>query len=251
MCQPHGLLGGKIQIFRGLLLQGTGGEGQRRLLGPLSPLHIRHLVRNAVQFFENLIQLLPGGNSHFLFFFSVKLCRQRFFLSRNLKIRLQCPVFFRNKGIDLILPVSDNPQGHRLYPSGAQSPFNLLPQKGADPVSHHPVQHSSGLLLVHQIHVNLSGVLDGLLHRGFGDLVEGNPAHLAAVQIQSLGQMPGNRLTFAVRVGRKIDFFRLLRGLAQPCQQFALSADGDILRFIIVFYINPKLTLGKISDMAV
>ena len=37
--------------------------------------------------------------------------------------------------------------------------YDFRPQKRADAVSHHAVQHSPGLLGVHQIHINLSCLL--------------------------------------------------------------------------------------------
>ena len=49
--KTHGLLCGKIKGLGRFLLQGTGGEGNRRLLNTLSFFHFLYLISAAFQFF--------------------------------------------------------------------------------------------------------------------------------------------------------------------------------------------------------
>ena len=63
--------------------------------------------------------------------------------------------------------------------------------------------------------------------------------------------MPGDRLPLAVRVRCEIDAVRFFHELAKARQKLALAADRNILRFIIMFYIDSHFALGKIADMTV
>ena len=138
------------------------------------------------------------------------------------------------KGIDLCLAVCNDPKRHGLYTPCAQSSLDLLPQKGADPVSHHTVQDTSRLLRVDHIHVDLPGMLQSFFHRRLRNLVKGNPERLLRIQIQCRDKMPADRFSLAVRVRCQIDFVRLLHFLAKSCQYISLTADRDVLWFIII-----------------
>ena len=117
--QTHGFLGGKIQGFGGFLLQGAGGKGNRRRLGPLSPFHLVHHIRFSLQFFQNPVQVLLFADADLSLLISVEPGPQRLFGRPIFQKRFQIPVFFRNKRADLFFPVADHPQRHRLYPAGA------------------------------------------------------------------------------------------------------------------------------------
>ena len=63
--------------------------------------------------------------------------------------------------------------------------------------------------------------------------------------------MPGDSLSLAVRVSRQVNLLGLLHFLAKLGQHISLSADGNILRLIVVFYVNAQLALRQISHMSV
>ena len=67
---------------------------------------------------------------------------------------IQRPVFFRYKRIDLFLTVTDHTQRDRLHTTGAESSLDLRPEKRADEVTHHTVEHTSRLLCIHQIFID-------------------------------------------------------------------------------------------------
>ena len=117
--QAHGLLGGEVQRLGGLLLQGTGGKGKRRLLAPLTVLHFTHHIGGVIKILQYLIQLLLLVDGDLPVLVTVKFGCKRLFASVLAKVRLQIPVFLRDKGIDLLLPVTDHPKGDGLHPAGA------------------------------------------------------------------------------------------------------------------------------------
>ena len=94
-------------------------------------------------------------------------------------------------------------------------------------------------------------MLQGILYCSFGDLVEGDSVHFVRILLQSLHQMPGNGLSLTVRVSCKINLICLLGCLAKLGKQLALSTDGNVFRLEIILHIYSKLTLGKITHMAV
>ena len=71
-----------------------------------------------------------------------------------MELCVQRPVFFRYKRIDLFLTVADHTQRDRLHTTGAESSLDLLPEKRADEVTHHTVEHTSRLLCIHQIFID-------------------------------------------------------------------------------------------------
>ena len=146
---------------------------------------------------------------------SVKFSLERFLLPFDTEFSVQTPVFFRNKCIDLILAVADDPKCYRLNTPRTQTSLDLCPEKRTDAVSYHSIQHSSGLLCIYQIHIQIPWLLDRILHGCLGDLIKRNPAHFVRIFLQCLHQMPGNRLSFTVRVRCKINLICFLCSLTK------------------------------------
>ena len=71
---PHGLLSGEIQHLGGFLLQGTGGERNRRLLAAFSVLYIFHHIILSLQLGQDLVLLVFFMNGDFFIARAVKLC---------------------------------------------------------------------------------------------------------------------------------------------------------------------------------
>ena len=157
--QTHRFLCGKIQGFGCLLLHGTCRKWNRRLLGALSQLHLAYLIRLVLQPAQYLIQFLFVMNRLFSVCIAVVFGRELLLRAGDLKFCLQIPVFLRDKGVNLILPVTDHSESYGLDASRTQPSLNLSPENGADHIAHHTVQNPSRLLGVHQIHINLSRFL--------------------------------------------------------------------------------------------
>ena len=175
---------------------------------------------------------------------------QRLLLSLDLQNRIQTPVFLRNKGIDLILAVSDHSQRNRLYTACRKASLHLCPQEGRNLITHDSIQHSSCLLGIHKVHIDFTGMLKRLRHRTLGDFIEGDPRCLLVLKLQRSHQVPGNCFSLAVRVRCQIDLVGLLHALSEIRQKISLSADCDVLRFKIILNIDSHLTSRKITDMS-
>ena len=138
---------------------------------------------------------------------TIKLRLQWFLLAFYFELSIQAPVFFRNKGVDLILSVTDDAKSNWLHSSSTQTSFDLCPEKRADAVTHHTIQHSSCLLCVYKIHIQISRLFDWIFDRSLSNFIKGNSAHLGRVFFQCLHQMPGNCFSFTVRVSCQVNFF--------------------------------------------
>ena len=114
LCQTHSLLGGKIQCFGCLLLQGTGSKRKRSILDSLAFFHLRDLKFFVLKNLKNLIHLSFIVNIHLLVC-SVEFSLQRLFLAIHKEFTIQAPVFFRDKRINLLLPVTDDAKCNRLH----------------------------------------------------------------------------------------------------------------------------------------
>ena len=112
------------------------------------------------------------------------------------------------------------------------------------------MRHRTGLLGGEQGFVDGAGMGHALLHALFGDLVKGHAVGLVGVQPQNVGQMPADRLAFAVRVGGEKDAVGVLGLALELLDELFLALDADVLGRVIVLHINAKLRGGQIPDVA-
>ena len=89
-----------------------------------------------------------------------------------------------------------------------------------------------------------------VLDAGLGDLIKGDPVLVFEIQVQQVGQMPGDGLPFPVGVGGQIDFVALLGLFDQGGDQIFLAFDVDILGGETVFDIHPYFAFGQVADVA-
>ena len=164
--------------------------------------------------------------------------------------RIQQPVFLTDKIADLFLAVDDHARGDALYAAGGQTLLDLFPQQRRELVADDAVQDAARLLGVDQILVDIAGLPDALGHDALGDLVESHAPRLLVGQLEQLLEVPGDRLAFAVRVGREIDGFGALGLGLQLLDQFAFILDGDILRLKAILDVHAHLALRQIAQMA-
>ena len=62
--------------------------------------------------------------------------------------------------------------------------------------------------------------------------------------------MPGNSLSFPVRVGREKDFVRLFDFLPQRREDIPFPAYRDVFWFVIVLYIDSQRAFRQIAHMS-
>ncbi len=137
---------------------------------------------------------------------------------RLLGLGIDGPVLARLERKNLFLALADHAQRRALHATGGGArQTRFLPQQRRQIETDEVVQRATRLLGVHQILRDVARLGDGFANRVLGDLVEHHAMHVLAVEhalfLEQLGEMPGNGLALAVRVGRQIeasDFFSAL-----------------------------------------
>ena len=169
--------------------------------------------------------------------------------------RLDRPVLAGGEGIDLALALDDEPDRHRLDAAGRQAAADLARQQRAQRVADEPVDDPAGLLRVDQVAVDVARVGERLLDRGLRDLAEGHPPGLLRRDVGGLGDVPGDRLTLAVEVGREEDEIGALGRLLDLVDLLAPVVVDDVLGLELVVDVHAELALarvlGQVADMAV
>ena len=132
-------------------------------------------------------------------------------LPSDLDYYLDGPVFLGNEGVDLVLPIDYHAQRSALDAAG-RFDADIALQEGGDLKSDDPVLQAPCLLSLYQVHIYMARVLHGLGDGRLGYLVETKAAGGIDRQLQHLGQMPGDRLSLPIRVGRQEHLLRLLGG---------------------------------------
>ncbi len=160
------------------------------------------------------------------------------------------PVLLRHEGAYLLLAVDHHARGHALDAAGGEAAAYLLPQQRAELVADDAVEYAPSLLRVHEVYVDVARSLYALGNDLLRYLVEGNAHGLVVGQAEQLLEMPGYRLSLAVRVGCEIDHVRLVGGGLQLGDYVLLALDGDILRRETVLYVHAHRALGQVAEMA-
>ena len=150
------------------------------------------------------------------------------------KFGAEDPVGCRGERANLRFAFANEAQAHGLHAAGAEAFADLLPKRRADLVADEAVEDASRLLGVDERHVDVARGLEGPAHGGRRDLVVLDAAELRLrvllqTGLENLLEMPGDRLSFAVRVGGEEDFVALLR-LADEVGDDGLLVLGDDVR---------------------
>jgi len=164
--------------------------------------------------------------------------------------RANLPVFLGQERLDVALALDDDADGDGLDPPSRQAGGDLPPQKRRDLVSDDPVEHPPCLLGVDLVHVHLAGDCEGLADGVAGDFVEDYPVDLLIADAEGLGQVPGDGLALAVKVGRQEDFGGRLGAplkfgddLLAPCQEFVCRGEA-------VLDVHADGLCRQVADMA-
>ena len=245
----HRALGHHVQLARRLLLQGRGGKRRRRTLFLLSLLDAADGKRLSGDRLDDRHRLLLVLELDLSVCVSVEIRGERTAVRRH-QMRVQRPVFLRDKRADLLLAVNHHAGCDRLNTSGGQTAPNLLPQERRQLIADQTVEDAARLLGVDQIRIDVSRMGDSLLHRLFRDLVEGHALGALIAEIQQLLEMPRDRLALAVRVGCEIDKVALVRRLAQLVDNLVLPLDRDIFRAEIVLNVDSHGFSRQITQMS-
>ncbi len=170
------------------------------------------------------------------------------------------PILFLDERLDVAFALDDQPQGHGLHAACGEPSAYFVPQQRRNLITNQTVEHAAGLLRVHQIAVDIAGMLERILHGALGDLVKRDPADsdrrlltllaVHALATEFLGEVSSDGFAFAVRIRRQVDGVGRLGQLLQLGDDLLLAGDYDVLRGEIVVEIDPERFLGQVFDMA-
>ena len=152
---------------------------------------------------------------------------------------------------DLPFTFHDDADRDALHTACAQARLNLAPEHGAELITHQAIQHTAGLLGIHEVDIDLARVGDGLHHRRLGDLVEGDALHLAVRQFQRFLQVPADGFPFAVFVGREPDGGGLVGFLLELLEAVLLIVGDDVGGLETVLHIHTEVAFGEVPHVAV
>src|SRR5580693_8637683 len=82
------------------------------------------------------------------------------------------PVLLGDKSADFLLALDDQAQSDGLDASGGKAAADFVPEQRRNFVTDDAIEHAAGLLRVHQVLVDLGGVLEGSLDSFLRDFVE-------------------------------------------------------------------------------
>ena len=151
----------------------------------------------------------------------------------------------------LFFPLHYQANRHTLHAAGTQGGLDFAPQNRTDFVTHYAVQHTACLLGIHQVHVDIARILDGVEYRLLGNLVEYDSLCVFRIQFQCLLQMPCYGFPFAVFIGCQPYLVGLLHCFLQVGNQFVLLLGDVVFGLVLIIDVNTHLFLGQIADMAV
>ncbi len=247
----HGLFGREPQAAVGRLLQGAGDERRIGMALLVPGVDAGDREGEAPQLGDDPAagSLVPDGR---LLVVDLGEGRLEGAVVAALEPGGQRPVLLGLEALDLPLALADQPQGHRLHPSGRQAAPHRLPQERAHLVAHQPVQDAAGLLGVDLLLVDPARMGDGLGHALLGDLVEHGPLDLPGLSALVLylgGNVPGDGLALAVRVGGDEYPLGLGGGGLDLGQHLGLALDGDVGGLEVLLEVHPQLAGRQVADV--
>ena len=74
--------------------------------------------------------------------------------------------------------------------------------------------------------------------------------HFLAARLELFVDMPGDRFSLAVRVGRQIEFGNELRGFLELLDHLGLRGDHLVVRFESLLRVHAQLALGQVLDVS-
>ena len=136
-----------------------------------------------------------------------------------LELRLDVPVDGGVEGASLAFAHDAEPHRDALHPAGGQAGAHLLPQHRGQLIAEQPIDDAPALLRPHQIEVDVARLLDRLVNRLVGDLVEDDPTN-RNLRVEHLDDVPADALALAIFIRREQQLVgaleRRLQGLDVP-----------------------------------
>src|SRR6185437_5914347 len=249
----HGALGAERQLLGRLLLKRGRGERRRRILATFATLDVgdaKVFARGEVG--DDALRLGLVMDLGLLAVDVMEFGGEA--LAVLLEQRFDRPVLDRLERADLPLPLHDEPERDGLHAAGRDSLLYGFPKHRARLVADEAVEHAARLLGFDLLGVDRPGIQDGALHRVFRDLVKEHALDRqragAALRPDLAGDVRGDRLTLAVRVGGDEHFPAVLRCVLQRGDGFFLAGNRHEVGEKPVVDVDAELLLGKVHDVA-
>ena len=138
----------------------------------------------------------------------------------------------------------------RLHAPRRQAERELRPDERRDVVADDAIEHAASALRVVEVLVERARMIDAVLDALLRDLVELDALDLELRALDLLGEMEGDRLAFAIGVGREQDGVDLLRGGLELLEDLLLALDDDVRLGEVVGDVDGVLLLRQILDVA-
>src|SRR5262245_6079545 len=263
----HRLLGRKTQLTRRLLLELRGDERRDRVAFLLPGRDVGDDVASPIEFGQDVFRGLlvldmkfgllnavveAGGLNRLRLDFVKPRVERRRQLRRQ--VRDDRPVFGFDEGQNVAFALDDQPHGHGLDAPRRKPAPDLVPQQRAHFVPDQAVEHTARLLRVDQIVIDLARMIEGVLDRVLGDLVEHHAedrlARHPARPGDQFGDVSADGLAFAVRVGRDVDGLGRLSRLFDISDDLLLAWHYFIRRLEIIFDVNAEALFRQVLDVA-
>ena len=258
--QGHRAAGGEAELSGGLLLERRGRERGRRRALPLLLLDPRDPVAGAAEQLDVASRLglraehyplLVGARRELALRDLGEPRDERLLRALRREPDAHAPVLDRNEGLDLALPLDDQPDGDRLDPARRESRLDPAPQDRGDPVADQPVKDPAGLLGVEELQVDRAGMGESIQDRVAGDLGEGHALGIRRLEAEQGGHVEGDRLSLAVEVGGKNEVLGALQRLLEVRDMLLRVVGDHVVHGEIVVQVDPELGFREVPDVAI
>ncbi len=146
------------------------------------------------------------------------------------------------------LALHDEPDGDALHPAGRARAGHPAPEHRRRLPTDEAVEDPSGLLRLDELHVELPRVGERIADRLGRDLVEDHPPD-GYLRLQHLDDVPGDRLTLAILVGREDDLIDALQRTPQLGDDLLLRWGDDVVRVEVVLRVDPHETAVALAEL--
>ena len=165
------------------------------------------------------------------------------------------PVFLALECLDFKFALDDHAQRGALHTPGRKPGADFAPQQWRQVETDQIIKRAPRLLGIYQRLGNFARVCDRFSHRRLGDLIEHHALQVlslhAALGLEQLGDMPGDSLTLAVRVGSQIDVVCRCGGLGDRVHVLAVARDGFVFHRKLVLGIDRAGLRDQVAHMPV
>ncbi len=138
-----------------------------------------------------------------------------------------------------------------MHAPGRKSRFDFFPKHRRKFETHDAVEHTTRLLGIHQVDVDVARILYSMENSILCDFVEDDSLGGFRLKLQHLIQVPGYSLPLAVLIGSEPHHLCLLSFLLKLRHKGLLVIGNLIFRHETVIHVDAEILLPQIADMAV